>query len=89
MVCKSLFKNYEGACFCAKGQMTRRNDGASPKGAVTEAQRSQMAFCAKTLRAVVLLGANAVETQHEPVTSQDFGMLSIAWTAFVQVTLAR
>jgi len=51
---QSLFENYEEFCFWAKGQMTRRNEGASPKGAATETQRSQMAFCAKTLRAAAL-----------------------------------
>jgi len=33
-----------------------------PSGAVTEAQRSQRAFCAKTLRAVVLLAAASVDS---------------------------
>jgi hypothetical protein len=37
--------------------MARRNEGASPSGAVTEAQRSQRAFCGKTLWAAVLLPA--------------------------------
>lgn len=57
---QSLFENYEGACFGAKGHMTRRNEGASLIGAVTEAQRIQMAFCATTLRTAVLLAASVV-----------------------------
>jgi hypothetical protein len=40
--------------------MARRNEGASPRGAVTEAQRSQRVFCAKTPWAAVRLSATFV-----------------------------
>ncbi|MGP8200496.1 MAG: hypothetical protein ACLQU4_13450 [Limisphaerales bacterium] len=39
---QSLFKNYEGACFCAKGQMTRRNEGSGQSDSISEDERMQI-----------------------------------------------
>jgi len=50
----ACFKIRRRACFRAKGRMARRDEGAYPQRSVTEEQRSQTAFCPKTLRAAGL-----------------------------------
>src|SRR6266436_10412469 len=52
---RACFKIRRRACFRAKGRMARRDEGAYPQRSVTEEQRSQTAFCPKTLRAAGLL----------------------------------
>ena len=52
---KNLIENCERFCFRGKGRMARRDEGPYPQRSVTEEQRSQTVFCAKTLRAKGLL----------------------------------
>src|SRR6267143_4146653 len=52
---KSLLENSVGSCFRGKGRMARRDEEAHPQRSVTEEQRSQVAFSAKTLRSADLL----------------------------------
>src|SRR5258708_38014496 len=56
---KSLFENSMGSCFPGKGLMARRQEHTLQRS-VTEEQRSQSAFCAKTLRAAGLLSGPCV-----------------------------
>jgi len=57
---RACFENSEGCCFSRKGCMARRDEGAYPLGSVTEEQRSQAAFSAKTLRATGLCAGSAL-----------------------------
>jgi hypothetical protein len=57
---RACLKTARDPVFRGKRCMARRATGASPKRAVTEEQRSQTAFCAKTPRAAVLLAAACV-----------------------------
>ena len=71
-ISQSLFKNYEGCCFRAKGRMARQpakrvalicsdpTKENTPCGSSTEEQRRQTAFCPKTLRAAGLLSVARV-----------------------------
>ena len=56
------------------GQLARRDEGAWPKGPVTEEQRSQAAFSAKTAPSLILKQAlsrkNAVEQEVTEVTER-------------------
>ena len=57
---KSLFENSKGSCCRGKGQRARRDEAASPVGAVTEEQRSPLALSSITLRVAVLFGVACV-----------------------------
>ena len=62
---QSLIENCDGFCFREKGRMARSDEGTYPQRSMTEEQRSQTVFCAKTLWAAVLLpwaGVDSVVT---------------------------
>ena len=52
---RACFKIPWESCFRGKGWMARRDEGGYPQRSLTEEQRSQPAFSAKTLRAAGLL----------------------------------
>jgi len=55
------------SCFRRKGRMARHDEGGYPQRSLTEEQRSQTAFSAKTLRAAGLLSVACVGS---PVTAR-------------------
>ncbi|EEF60085.1 hypothetical protein Cflav_PD3144 [Pedosphaera parvula Ellin514] len=64
---RACFKIMEGAVFGQKAGWQGATKENIPGGSSTEEQRSQTAFCAKTLRAAVLLAAACVLGPHSPL----------------------